>query len=192
MTDDERDDSAGQPMAIVLDVLPHGRSDDDRPQYQKEPLAYALDTDQFSLYEFIIDGDADISIADRIDIYEDSFVGRVNEIGYADLPSGATSELDYVIEDLVEEHEDRFVDVYNDAQPITLRLHQLNLLPGIGKKLRNNILDQRKRTPFESFEELQERVDGLHNPQEILVERIMEKHTEDDLKYGLFVRHDEQ
>ncbi|WP_436935064.1 DUF655 domain-containing protein [Halovenus marina] len=192
MTDDERDDSAGQPDAIILDVLPHGRSDDDRPQYQKEPLAYALDTDQFRLYEFIVDGDEDITIGDRIDIYQDSFVGRVNEIEYEDLPSGATSELDYVIEDLVEENEDRFVDVYNDAQPITLRLHQLNLLPGIGKKLRNNILDQRKRTPFESFEDLESRVDGLHNPEEILVERILEELKEDDLKYRLFVRHDEQ
>jgi putative nucleotide binding protein len=191
MTDDERDDSAGQPDAIVLDVLPHGRSDDDRPQYQKEPLAYALDTDQFRLYEFIVDGDEDITIGDRIDIYQDAFVGRVNEIEYEDLPGGATSELDYVIEDLVEANEVRFVDVYNDAQPITLRLHQLNLLPGIGKKLRNNILDQRKRAPFESFEDLESRVDGLHNPEEILVERILEELKEDDLKYRLFVRHDE-
>ena len=127
MTDDERDESDGAETVVVLDFLAHGRTEDDRPQYQKEPLAYVIDTETF-------------------------------------------------------------VDYYNDAQPITLRLHQLNLLPGIGKKLRNDILDERKRKPFETFDELAERIDGLHNPREVLVERILEELQEDDLKYQLFVR----
>jgi putative nucleotide binding protein len=84
------------------------------------------------------------------------------------------------------------VDFYNDAQPITLQLHQLNLLPGIGKKLRNNILEERKRGPFESFEDLGSRVSGLHNPKEVLVERILEELREEDLKYRTFVRVEEQ
>jgi putative nucleotide binding protein len=63
----------------------------------------------------------------------------------------------------------------------------LNLLPGIGKKLRNNILDARKRGPFESFEDLEERVSGLHRPKEVLVERILEELRDDDLKYKTFV-----
>ena len=92
---------------------------------------------------------------------------------------------------MVEADEQRFVDFYNDAQPITLRLHQLNLLPGIGKKLRNNILDERKRAPFESFADIEERISGLHNPKEVLVERIIEELREDDLKYRIFARHDE-
>lgn len=193
MTDepDESDEPAGR-STIVLDFLPHGRSDDDRPQYQKEPLAYGLDTDDFRLYELVIDGDANISIGDYLDVETADFLGRVNEIEYEDLPGGASSELDYVIEDLVEDEEQRFVDFYNDAQPITLRLHQLNLLPGIGKKLRNNILDQRKRSPFESFDDLEERIDGLHTPREVLVERILEELREEDLKYRIFVRRDEQ
>ncbi|MEF8813167.1 MAG: DUF655 domain-containing protein [Halovenus sp.] len=189
MTDTEPDESAGQ-STIVLDFLPHGRSDDDRPQYQKEPLAYGLETDSFRLYELVVETDADISIGDRIDVETESVVERANEIDYDDLPSGATSELDYVIEDLVEEQEDRFIDFYNDAQPITLRLHQLNLLPGIGKKLRNNILDERKRAPFDDFEDLESRINGLHNPREVLVERILEELQEDDLKYRIFVRRD--
>ena len=49
MSDDERDDTAGESTAVVLDVLPHGRTEDDRPQYQKEPLAYAVDRDDFRL-----------------------------------------------------------------------------------------------------------------------------------------------
>jgi len=190
MSDDDRDD-VGEPSGVVLDFLPHGRTEDDRPQYEKEPLGYVLDHEAFRLYEFIADSDANVSIGDRIDITGEEFITRYSEIEYDDLPGGAQSELEYVIEDLIEEQERRFVDFYNDAQPITLRLHQLNLLPGIGKKLRNNILDERKRKPFESFEELEERIGGLHNPREVLAERILEEIREEDLKYRIFARRED-
>ncbi len=193
MNDDENGESAGQSgQAIVLDFLPHGRTEDDRPQYQKEPLAYAFGVEDFQLYEIVAKSDSDISIGDRIDVYDSSLAERVNEIEYDDLTGGAKSELDYAVEDLVDEQEQRFVDFYNEAQPITLRLHQLNLLPGIGKKLRNTILDERKRQPFQSFEDLQSRISGLHNPRETLVERILEELQEEDLKYRTFVRHDDE
>jgi putative nucleotide binding protein len=191
MSDDEPTppDDEGQP-AVVLDVLLHGRTEDDRPQYQKQPLAYALDVEDFALYELVVESDADVAIGDRISVPDAAFVERVVETDYDDLPGGARSELDYAVEDLVAANEQRFVDVYNEAQPITLRLHQLNLLPGIGKKLRNAILDARERRPFESFEDLQSRVSGLHNPEEILVERILEELREEDLKYRIFVGRD--
>jgi len=176
-------------VAAVLDVLPHGRSDDDRPQHQKEPLAYALGVDEFYIYELTLSDDDDIAFGDRIDLTE---YGRITEVDFGDLPSGARQELEYAVEEIVEADEQRFVDFYNDAQPITLRLHQLNLLPGIGKKLRNTILDERKRQPFESFEDLEERVSGLHNPKEVLVDRIQEELRDDDLKYRIFVRRSEQ
>ena len=176
-------------VAAVLDVLPHGRSDDDRPQHRKEPLAYALGVDEFYLYELSLSDDDDIAFGDRIDL---TAYGRITEVDFENLPSGARQELEYAVDDIVEADEQRFVDFYNDAQPITLRLHQLNLLPGIGKKLRNTILDERKRNPFESFEDLEERVSGLHNPREVLVERIQEELRDDDLKYRIFVRRSEQ
>jgi putative nucleotide binding protein len=192
MTDDDSDDSGGQETAVVLDFLAHGRTDDDRPQYQKEPLAYVIDTETFFLYELIVEDDSGISIGDSLDIDEMDDIVRRNRIEYEDLPGGASSELDYAIEEIVEDNEQHFVDYYNNAQPITLRLHQLNLLPGIGEKLRNDILDERKRKPFEDFEDVEDRIDGLHDPKEVLVERIFEELKEDDLKYQLFVREDDE
>jgi putative nucleotide binding protein len=176
--------------AVVIDYLPHGRADDDRPRYEKSPVAYALGETDFQLFELAIAEAADVSIGDRVvvapaEARED--VAGIRTVEYGDLPNGARAELEYVVEEIVVANERRFVDFYNDAQPITLRLHQLNLLPGIGKKLRNNVLDQRKRGPFESFEELEERVSGLHRPKEVLVERIIEELKDDDLKYRVFV-----
>ncbi|QPV62318.1 DUF655 domain-containing protein [Halosimplex litoreum] len=194
MSDTERSDGdPGGPTAIVLDFLAHGRTEDDRPQYQKQPLAYALGREDFRLFEVVLGPDAGVSIGDDlvVDRAADA-IERTGEVEYEDLTGGAQSELDYAVEDLVDEEERRFVDFYNDAQPITLRLHQLNLLPGIGKKLRNSILDERKRGPFESFDDLGERVEGLHNPREVVVERILEEIREDDLKYRTFARRDEE
>jgi len=182
-------ESGDDMVAAVLDVFPRGSPEDDRPQHQKQPLAYALGVDEFHVYELTLDDDTDVSFGDRIDLTE---FGRVSEVDFEELPSGTRQELEYAVEEIVEANEERFVDFYNDAQPITLRLHQLNLLPGIGKKLRNTILDERKRKPFESFEDLEERVNGLHNPEEVLVERIIEELREDDLKYRTFVRRSEQ
>lgn len=54
---------------------------------------------------------------------------------YKELTPTAKVELPYVLEILVKENEERFIKAFNDAKPITTRLHTLDLLPGIGKKL---------------------------------------------------------
>ncbi|WP_336025136.1 DUF655 domain-containing protein [Halobellus salinisoli] len=179
--------------AVVLDHLPHGRADDDRPRHRKSPLAYAIGERDFRLFEITLADDADVSIGDRIVIGPTEardVVSGFKQVMYDDLSNTAGAELEYAIEEIIDTNERRFVDFYNDAQPITLRLHQLNLLPGIGKKLRNNVLDQRKRGPFESFEDLEDRVSGLHRPKEVLIERIIEELRDDDLKYKAFVGRD--
>ena len=174
---------------LVLDVLPHGRNDADEPQYRRSPVIYAVGTEHFALYELTLAEDADISIGDRIKIRPDfdSGIERGRQIDYDGLSDGAGSELEYVIEEIIEDHEKRFVDFFNDAQPVSLRLHQLNLLPGIGDKLRDTILDQRKRKPFDSFEDLEERVSGLHDPKSIIVDRVRDEiQGDEDLKYDIF------
>lgn len=188
MSDVESDD-ASEHRAVVLDMLPTGRPNDDRPPQQKSALAFTLGESDFRLAELTLADDADIGFSDRIQP-DDSTVESTHTIEFDALPNAARSELEYAIEDTIDRDEQRFVDFYNDAQPITLRLHQLNLLPGIGKKLRNSILDERKRQPFESFDDLEERVAGLHRPKEILIERIREELRDEDLKYRIFVGRD--
>ncbi|WP_435074462.1 DUF655 domain-containing protein [Halorubrum sp. HHNYT27] len=186
---DAADDDDG-PIAVLLDVLPNGRPDDDRPPSRKSPVAYGLGTNSFRLYELSLDDDADVSVSDRLAL-DGPAVGRYREVSYDDLTRNAAAEVEYAVEDIVDADERRFVDFYNEAGPITLRLHQLNLLPGVGKQLRNNVLDERKRGPFESFDEVSERVSGLYRPREVIVERIVEEIREDDLKYRSFAGRDE-
>lgn len=190
MTDSEGDVSDAR-RAVLLDFFPSGRSEGGPRGYDRQPLGYGLGRDSFRLFEIVFEEDADVGIGESVVVApeeEQEDIVDSWEIGHDDLSGGAESELEYAIREIVESEEDRFVGFFNDAQPITLRLHQLNLLPGIGEKLRNSIIDERKRKPFESFEELEGRVNGLHDAQDILVERIMEEIREEDLKYRLFAR----
>jgi putative nucleotide binding protein len=190
MTDDGDDESR---TAVVLDFLPRGSPNDDRPQYERSPVAFAVGETDFRLVEAALTDDAGINIGDRIEIDPPGeAVERLRTIDHEDLSTTAESELEHAITEILEANEDRFVEFYNDAQPITTRLHVLNLLPGIGKKLRNNILDTRKRQPFESFEDIESRVSGLHDPKNVLAERILEELSEKDLKYRIFARRDEE
>lgn len=187
MSEDEAEAVAR--TAVVLDFLPRGSPNDDRPQYERSPVAFAVGETDFRLVEAALAENAGINIGDRIEIEPPGeAVQTLRTITYDELSSTAESELEYAIEEIIDRDEKRFVDFYNDAQPITTRLHVLNLLPGIGKKLRNNVLDARKKRPFESFDDIESRVSGLHNPKEVLIERIMEELREEDLKYRIFAR----
>ncbi|MFO8115836.1 MAG: DUF655 domain-containing protein [Halorubrum sp.] len=195
MSDPETDapdaaDADDGPVVVLLDVLPNGRPDDDRPPSRKSPVAYGLGTDSFRLYELSLTEDVDASVSDRLAL-DGPAVGRYREVSYDDLTRNAAAEVEYAVEAIVDDEEERFVEFYNEAGPITLRLHQLNLLPGVGKQLRNNVLDERKRGPFDSFREVSERVSGLHRPREVIVERIVEEIREDDLKYRSFAGREE-
>ena len=56
------------------------------------------------------------------------------------------------------ENEKEFVDFFNKAEAINKRIHQIELLPGLGKKHTMEIIKQRKEKEFESFQDIKERV----------------------------------
>jgi putative nucleotide binding protein len=107
--------------------------------------------------------------------------GRVQ---YDDLTAVAKNELPTVVEIIVSTNEGRFLKFFNTSGPITTRLHQLQLLPGVGKKTMWEILDERKKKPFSSFEDLVGRV-RIQDPKKIIAKRVLtEIETED--KYQIF------
>ena len=79
----------------------------------------------------------------------------------------------HVIEQMVEKDETRFIAFFNKAQPLSMRMHQLELLPGLGKKHMWEILNARKEKPFENFEDIKERVKLLPNPKQLIIKRII-------------------
>jgi putative nucleotide binding protein len=95
-------------------------------------------------------------------------------------------ELETAIERIVLDREKWFVNFFNNAQPITPRMHSLELIPGIGKKYMWDILNSREKKLYESFEDLQSRV-SVPSPAKLVVKRVIEELSSDP-KYRLFTR----
>jgi putative nucleotide binding protein len=114
-------------------------------------------------------------------------IDHVNRrIEYIELSNSAKLELPFEIQTVVLEDEPRFIRYFNEAGPITTRMHALELLPGIGKKLMWAVLTERKKGPFKSFVELMERVKGLHNPEKLITKRVEDELMDDKIKYRVF------
>ncbi len=176
-------------FAYILDYLPYGRSDDSRPMYQKKPLVQGLGEKHFVMMEMIPKENVVPRAQDRVYIGERDrpVIDHVKRrISHNELTHGAQMELPAAIEKIILADEKRFLLFYNEAYPITTRLHMLELLPGIGKKLMWGIIDERKKGKFASFKELVERVKGLHAPEKLIANRVLDELKDENIKYRIF------
>ncbi len=178
-------------FAYVLDILKQGRASDHN--YHKIPLVLIIGETEFKLLEVIPKDNAIITIGDRIYIGKDqakrdkiSTVKR--RIGYDELTSSAISELPYTLELIVKNNENKFIQFFNTAESISPRMHSLELLQGLGNKTMWAILDERKKKPFQSFQDLTERVKTIHHPEKMIAARIIQELENKDEKYRLFVK----
>jgi putative nucleotide binding protein len=175
--------------AYVLDFLPYGHPDDKRPLHRREPLAQVVGEKYFTLLEVSVKKDKNPLVADRVYIGKEldkrEVVNRIKrKLRYEDLTATAKSELPYVLEQMVKQQEGRFVEFFNKAEAITTKLHQLELLPGIGKKTMWAIIEERKNEPFKSFDDIAKRV--KINPEKCIVQRIIYELQNPNTKYKLF------
>ena len=175
--------------AIVLDFLPHGYPFDRRPSHKKTAIVQALGKEFFTLLELVPKKDV------FIQPYEEVYIGEakrekihhiLGKLSVDRLTQTAKTELNFIIKDLVEKDEKKFVEFFNSAQPLSTRMHQLELLPGLGKKHMWEIIEARRDKPFESFEDLQKRVKLLPDPKKVIIKRILMEILGDE-KHLLFV-----
>lgn len=169
---------------IVLDFLQHGRA----ASQSNEPVAQIIGTKHFNLLEVVPRDDVRLKAGEKVYIGDgdrDKVKYIKGKVTSAELTETAKSELDYVLEDLVEENEDEFVEFFNEASPVTPRQHALELLPSVGEKHMWEILDTREQGEFESFDDITERVELLPDPRKILVKRL-KKELSGDEKHYLF------
>ena len=179
--------------AWILDYLPYGNPKDQRPVYQKKPLFYAIGEKLFVLMELVpVQGLENMNERaqehERIPISEKdkSIIDHVkSRIRYSDLTQNSRAELPFVIQKIIERFPERFVEFYNHAQPITSRLHSLELLPGIGNKLMWEIVNERKKGLFSDFKDITDRVKGIYRPEKHIADRVDEELKDANIKYRL-------
>jgi putative nucleotide binding protein len=159
--------------AKVLDFLEHGKSDD-----RDERVAQVIGTENYTLLELVMregkrpKGGEEVYIGDG-DREKVEFIKQ--RINHSDLTGSAQSELKYVLDALIKENEQDFVEFFNNATPVTPRRHAFELLPGIGNKHMQKIIDEREQGDFKTLEDVKERVPSIPDPQETIRERIIQE-----------------
>jgi len=174
---------------IILDFLSHGYPFDSRPLHQKTPIAQAIGKDHFSLLELVPKKGIHLQPDEEVYIGE----GKRDKIHHisgrlilSKLTQTAQSQLTLVLEKQIKEKEKKFVEFFNKSGPINTRRHQIELLPGIGKKHMWEILQAREEKEFTSFEDIKSRVKLIPNPEKLVLKRILAELNNED-KYKLFV-----
>jgi putative nucleotide binding protein len=170
---------------VVLDFLPRGHSTG-----RLEPIAQVIGDKYFSLLEVVVKQGVMLKAGDRTyigDSKREQIDHIKRRISINELTSFSKSELPFMVEKLVKENEPRFVEFFNKSQPISTRLHQLELLPGIGKKHLWDIIDERKKGPFMNFEDIKTRIKLMPDPSASVIKRVMEEMENDEIRFRLFV-----
>jgi len=175
--------------AVVLDFLQHGYAFDSRPSHQKTAIVQAIGKKRFTLLELV--PKREVILQPHDDIYigdgkRDKIHHIKGRLPFDRLTATARSELKPIVEEFVIANESEFIKFFNNAQPLTTRMHQLELLPGLGKKHMWEIIEARKEKPFEGYEDLRSRVKLMPDPKTVVVKRILSE-LEGNEKHRVFI-----
>lgn len=173
--------------AFVLDFNPRGKSSTVRGR--DGIIVTGIGEDRLTLLEILGVPNSEFEIGEKIYIGKEGRTKVLSVLGkldYEKISSAAQSELEPIVETIVTVNESKFIEYLNKAQPLTPRIHALELIPGIGKTYMKLMLEEREKKIFESYQDLQERV-GLKEPIKHISERIMDEITGQS-RMNLFVK----
>jgi putative nucleotide binding protein len=171
--------------AIVLDFLPYGYPLDGRGN----PVVQAIGEQGLTLLELAPNRGLTFALQEKVYIGPDKrdkirfIIGRLPQ---EKLTENAKIQLSEIVSKIVGEREKEFVDFFNTAHAMNTRLHQLELLPGFGKKHTEETLAAREQKPFESFEDIKQRVSAIPDPRKAIEKRLIEEIMERQ-RHPLFV-----
>lgn len=169
---------------IILDFLPTGYPS----RRRTEPIAQAIGTSFFSMLELVPRESIKLQLEEEVYIGEgkrDKIRFIRGQLSYDDLTNMAKDILQETVENLIRKNEKKFIEFFNKATIVTPRMHQFELLPGVGKKHVADLLEERKKKPFESFKDIESRVKLVPDLVKMLVKRIMIE-LQGNEKYYLF------
>lgn len=170
----------------ILEYLPNGY-----PLEKKNmPIAQAIGEQNFTLLELVPRRGVTLEIGEQVYIGEgkrDKVYYILGRLDKEKLTESAKDQLAEIVTEMVKKNEEKFVRFFNESLPINKRIHQIELLPGLGKKHMKEILKQREEEPFTSFEDMKKRVQNLPDPEKAIEKRIFQELTTTE-RYNLFTQ----
>lgn len=170
----------------IIEYFPQGRSDDPA----REPVVQIIGHQFYTLLEASVFRESNVSVGQKVYIGKDQRkeINKIKgRISYNELSPSAKEILSTVIKSIVTEREAEYVNFMNKAGSISMRIHQLELLPGVGKKNLESILGEREKKPFDNFADIKVRVHAIPDPTFPFVHRIISE-LEGKEKHYLFLR----
>ena len=180
-------DKKYEEFAYVLAFMPRGKSAVIKGR--EGPMVQAIGEERLTLLELLAMENQNFEVGEKVKIGKEGrekIVSVLGKLTYEELSPEAVSTLPSVVESIVRANEQKYVAYFNELQPLTPRLHGLELIPGIGKTFMKQIVDMRDRQPFTSFEDLQQRV-GLREPSKLIGKRVVEE-LSGSSRISLFVK----
>ena len=180
-------DKKYEEFAFVLDFMSRGKSVVIKGR--EGPMVQGIGEDRLTLLELLAMENQDFEIGEKVKIGKEGrekIVSVLGKLTYEELSPEGRASLPMVVENLVKDNEAKYVAYFNDLQPLTPRLHGLELIPGIGKTFMKEIVDMREKQPFTSFDDVQKRV-GLREPAKMIAKRIVEE-LAGDSRVSIFVK----
>jgi putative nucleotide binding protein len=180
-------DKKYEEFAYVLDFLPRGKSVVIKGR--EGPMVQAIGEDRLTLLELLAMENQDFEPGEKVKIGKEGrekIVSVLGKLAYEELSPESKASMPLVVESLVKQNEGKYVAYFNDLQPLTPRLHGLELIPGIGKTFMKEILQMREKQPFTSFDDVQKKV-GLRDPAKMVAKRIVEE-LAGDSRVSIFVK----
>lgn len=171
---------------IVLDYLPYGYPLEGKMM----PIAQAMGLAKFTLLQLVPRRGVKLELKEKVYIGEgkrDKIYYILGRLPREKLTETAKLQLQEFVSNVIKEQEKKFVDFFNMAEPINTRLHQIELLPGFGKKHMMSILEERKKKPFKNFEEIKKRIPNLPDPKKAIEKRLLQE-LENIERHNLFVK----
>jgi len=172
--------------AIILDYLPNGY-----PLERKMmPIAQAIGKKNLVLLELVPRRGVSLNVGEEVYIGEgkrDKIYYILGRLHREKLTESAKNQLQEFIGKIVKERKEEFIAFFNKSEAINKRLHQIELLPGFGKKHMQEILKQRKEKEFESFEDMKKRIQNLPDPEKAIEKRILTELINIE-RHNLFVK----
>ena len=172
--------------AVVVDFLPHGYPLDFKTR--GTPIAQAIGLSHFTLLELVPRRGVKLELKEEVYIgpgKRDKIYFIRGKLLKSKLTETAKLQLQDFVAKAIEEKEQLFVDFLNNAQALSTRLHQLELLPGFGKKFTKMLLEEREKKPFASFADVAERLKGIPDIKKIIEKRFLEELTQ-EIRHKLF------
>lgn len=173
--------------AYVLDYTQRGKSTTVRGR--EGLIVQGIGEEHLTLLELLGVQNMNFEVGERVYIGRegrDKVISVLGRLDYEYISQSAKNDLPAIVEKIVLQNEMRFIDHINNAQPVTPRIHALELIPGIGKTYMLTIIREREKRKFDSFADLQTRV-GLRDPAKLIVKRIVDE-IAGQARMNLFVR----